>query len=177
MSKTTLKRELVNMDKEQLIELILEVYAARKDAKEYFEFFLNPDVGKLLDKYELAVSKELNRTKRGGYGKARISFIKKQIKEFASFQPGFESEIELMFYTISYALAAESHLHFPDTLMRGVVSIMKGLVDVANANYVADKTLTRLGSLLADSKAGSRYFRRYLGDELASYLAEIGHGV
>ena len=59
MSKTTLKRELVNMDKEQLIELILEVYAARKDAKEYFEFFLNPDVGKLLDKYELAVSKNL----------------------------------------------------------------------------------------------------------------------
>lgn len=37
MSKTSLKKELLNMDKNQLVELILDVYCARKEGKEYFE--------------------------------------------------------------------------------------------------------------------------------------------
>lgn len=171
MSKTSLKKELLNMDKNQLVELILDVYCARKEAKEYFEFFLDPDVAKLQDKYEQAVSKEFNRVKRG-YCKARISVLKNQLKEFASFQPGFEAEIELMLFVVRYALMVESHIHFPDTLLRGVAVIMRRLVEVANSNYVADSTLERLGAMLSDSRLGSRYFRRYLSDELASCLAE-----
>ena len=52
------------MDADQLRELILDVYSARKEAKEYFEFFLDPDVDKLRDKLWTVIEKELNRTKR-----------------------------------------------------------------------------------------------------------------
>ena len=43
MSKIKLKKELQNMSREQLLDIILNVYDARKEAREYFEFFLNPD--------------------------------------------------------------------------------------------------------------------------------------
>ena len=176
MSKITLRKELANMDKSQLLELILDVYDARKEAKEYFEFFLNPDVARLQAKYEAAIAKELDRVKRGGYCKARISVIKKLIKEFSSFQPGFDAEIELLFYTIGYAMAAESHLYFPDTLTRGIAALIKRIVEIADSNYVTDKTLDRLGRLLSDSKAGSRYFRKFLSDELTSCLNVVTPG-
>lgn len=159
------------MEKDQLVELILDAYSARKETKEYLEFFLNPDVGKLQAKYEISVSKELNRVRRGGYCKARISHIKSLVKEFASFQPGFEAEMDLLFYTVSYAMATESHLHFPETLMRGVASLVRMLIDIADTNLVVDKTVMHLKALFGNEQAGSRYFRRFLNNELVSYLA------
>ena len=159
------------MEKDQLVELILEAYSARKEIKEYLEFFLNPDVGKLQAKYEIAVSKELNRVKRGGCCKARISYIKSLVKEFASFQPGFEAEMDMLFFTVSYAIAAESHLHFSETLMRGVASLVQMLIDIADTNLVIDKTVMHLNAMFNNERAGTRYFRRFLNDELASYMA------
>lgn len=43
MSKAALRKELVKMSQEQLVTLILDLYSARPQAKEYFEFFLSPD--------------------------------------------------------------------------------------------------------------------------------------
>lgn len=171
MSKLQLKKELAKMEKDQLVELILEAYSARKETKEYLEFFMNPDVGKLQAKYEIAISKELNRVRRGGYCKARISHIKSLVREFSSFQPGFEAEMDLLFYTLCYAMAAESHLHFPETLMRGVASLVRMLMDMADTNLVVDKTVMHLKAVFSNGQAGSRYFRRFLNDELTSYMA------
>lgn len=173
MSKLQLKKELLNMDQNQLVQLILDAYSARKETKEYFDFFLNPDVEKLLTKYEIAVSKELSRVKRGGYCKARISFIKKLLKEFASYQPGFQAEMDLLSYTIKYAMMSEQHLYFPDTLKSGIASIVKRLVEIADVNMQVDSTINELKTLLDTPKAGSRHFRMYLNNELASILGSV----
>lgn len=173
MSKTQLKKELALMDREQLVELLTEAYSARKEIKEYLDFFLNPDVEKLRAKYEISISKELDRVRRDRYCKARISFIKSKIKEFASFQPGFQAEMDLIFHTVSYAIAVESMLHFPETLVRGIASLISRLVDLAVENYVLEETLANLKGLLSDTRAGSRYFRRYLKDQLEAYLSAV----
>lgn len=159
------------MEKDQLIQLMLDAYSARKETKEYMDFFLNPDVDKLREKYEIKISKELNRVRRGGYCKARISYIKNQLKEFGSFQPGFEAQLDIMIYTLSYAMAAESHLHFPETLMRGIASLLRQIIDLAETNLAVDTTVMHLQALLSNGDAGSRYFRRYLSDELKQYLS------
>lgn len=59
MSKAALRKELVKMSQEQLVTLILDLYSARPQAKEYFEFFLNPDEKELYDKYVKIVEKEV----------------------------------------------------------------------------------------------------------------------
>ena len=67
------------MSQEQLVQIIIDAYDARQETKEYFEFFLNPDVEKLFDKFRKDVMKEFNRTK-WGRSKARVIVIKRQVK-------------------------------------------------------------------------------------------------
>lgn len=39
MSKSTKKKLLLSMTKAEIIEMVLELYSARKEAKEYLEFY------------------------------------------------------------------------------------------------------------------------------------------
>ncbi len=43
MSKAQLKKHLASLDKSQIIEVVMELYEARKEAKDYLEFYLNPN--------------------------------------------------------------------------------------------------------------------------------------
>lgn len=74
MSKSALRKELDRMSREQLEQIILDAYDAKREIKDYFEFFLNPDVNKLLDKQLAIVAKELSRVK-WGTSRARVSII------------------------------------------------------------------------------------------------------
>jgi hypothetical protein len=160
MSKLQLKKELKQLTHEQLMELILDAYDARKEIKEYFEYFLAPDVKKLSEKYKVAISKELSRVKRGGYCKARISHIKSLLKEFASFQPGYEEEIDMMLFTIVYALISAESMYIADTLTNGIVDIMIKMIQLADRNYIADKTIARTNDILhSDDFANLRLSR------------------
>ena len=50
MSKTALKKALAGMDAAQLTELITDLYEARSEAKEYLDFYINPDIDKKMAK-------------------------------------------------------------------------------------------------------------------------------
>lgn len=165
MSKQRLKKEIEQLERHQLEQMILDAYAAKKEIKEYFDFFLNPDIEKLTEKYKVAISKEFSRSKRG-HSKARISTVKKLIKEFEGFQPGFDVEIDLLFYVINYALLTETTVYFSETLMKGIAALAQKMIEIADRNLVADKVLMNLTALLHDETGGSRYFRRYLRESI-----------
>lgn len=173
MSKAQLKKELLNLDKDQLVELVLEAYSARKETKEYFEFYLDPDVNKLRSKYESAIFRELNRVKRRSYSKARISTLKKLIKEFRSYHPGFESEIDLLIYTVETAVEREAQVHYPDTLINGIANLCREILTIADENQVFADVLDRLMSFLNDERRSSKYFRRFLRHELESVSSHL----
>ena len=52
MSKSTIKKLLQSMTKENIIEMVLELYSARKEAKEYLEFYASPDEKGKLEEYK-----------------------------------------------------------------------------------------------------------------------------
>ena len=52
MSKATVKKLLMSMPKEEIIGMVLEMYDARKEAKEYLEFYANPDEDGKLEEYK-----------------------------------------------------------------------------------------------------------------------------
>lgn len=180
MSKAQFKKELAGLEKEQLVEMMVDLYSRRKDFKEYFEFFLNPDVKKLTAKYHDLISKELERVKRGARSKARISVIKTLLKDFASFQPGFESEIDMGLFVMVYALSVEKRIWFTPTLEKGIAKILCDTVELADRNNVTAETLKRVAAILDGDAHGSRYFRTFLKDTLSGYLAasasKIGKG-
>ena len=43
MPKAKLKKHLLSLTKEQITDIVLELYDARKEAKDYLEFYLAPD--------------------------------------------------------------------------------------------------------------------------------------
>lgn len=51
MSKSTLKKHLQTLNKEQLIETVLEMYDNLKPAKEYLEYYLSPKEKVMYEKY------------------------------------------------------------------------------------------------------------------------------
>lgn len=177
MSKTDLKKELANLNAEQLRQLILDTYSARKEFKVYFDFFVNPEPQKLYDKYVQAIAKELDRRKYGSRSKARISTLKKLISEFESFHPGYSFVEDLMLFTVSYALLAGMELQFADAMFNGIAAIMRKALDLADLNNDLEKVLEVVGNMLGDEAHGSRYFRRYLRESLEEYLSDTSRAI
>lgn len=165
MGKQQLKKEIQALPREQLELMILEAYEARKEIKQYFDFFINPDIDKLTDKYILEINKEFRRSKHGR-SNARITRIRKLYKEYQGYHPGFDKEIELLMHIITTALLIDNVFYISETMVRGVGALMKQMVIMSDANLVADEVLTKLTALLADKSAGSKYFRIYLKEQL-----------
>ena len=171
MSKIALKKELLTLDRDQLVAVILDAYTARKEFKEYFEYFLNPDPEKLLDKFKIITAKELDRTKRGSYSRARISFLRKQIKAFDSFQPEAEWSLRLRLFIVAYAMVCEMRQYFPATLSEGIASIMTATIDFADANQLFASTLADIEKMLDNPDAGTEHFRNFLKTRLMDHIA------
>lgn len=165
MSKTRFKKELALMDREQLVGLLLEAYDARKETKEYFEFFLNPDVEKLTDKFRKLIAKEFAREKRR-YCRARISNVKGALRDYASFQPGDEQVLDLYLWTVRLAMATEKRVDFTEALIKSVAGLLQAAVAFADKALLADRAIAAVDAILADSAAGTIYFRRALSNHL-----------
>ena len=64
MSKTTIKKLLQSMTKAEIIEMVLELYSARKEAKEYLEYYACPDENEKLEEYKSIIREEFYPKKR-----------------------------------------------------------------------------------------------------------------
>ncbi len=160
MSKIQLKKELKSFDREQLVQLILDVYSARKEAKAYFDFFVNPDVEALTEKYKKALFKEMNRGKYRD-SKARISKIKQLLKEFASYGVDAEARIDLSMYVLDLSLETERRLYFSKTLYSGMQAILEEVAELGDKNQIFDKVMNRINELLSGRK-GTKYYTNFL---------------
>lgn len=58
MSKSTIKKLLQSMTKAEIIEMVLELYSARKEAKQYLEFYACPDEKGKLEEYKSIIREE-----------------------------------------------------------------------------------------------------------------------
>jgi len=95
MSKTTLKKELQKLTKEQLVEQILDLYDKNKSVKEFYEFYLNPVSEKeLFEKYKQVICNEFY--PKRGEPKTRFSVCKKAISDFKALTPSPELIADLM---------------------------------------------------------------------------------
>jgi hypothetical protein len=97
MSKLTLKKHLQTLSKEQVIETVLNMYDAVKPAKEYLEYFLNPDEKAMYEKYKKVITDEFYPRTMIFYPKLRFSVARKAIAEFRALKPSPELLADLMF--------------------------------------------------------------------------------
>jgi hypothetical protein len=96
MSKTELKKHLLSLTKEQIVEQVLGLYDTCKPAKEYFEYFLNPDEKGQFGKCKAIIINEFYPKGKYVEPKTRFSVAKKAITDFRSLSPSPELLGDLM---------------------------------------------------------------------------------
>lgn len=104
MSKVALKKYLNTLQKGEIIEMVLDLYDARKEAKEYLEYYLNPDEKEKLKEYKTIILNEFF-PKRGDR-KCRFSVCRKAIADFRKVYPAPENLADLMLYLVENACEA-----------------------------------------------------------------------
>lgn len=148
MSRTQLKKELAALDRDQLIQIILDHYSARKDAKAYYDFFLNPDVEALSERYMKLIDKELS---RGSYGKstARFSRVRTAIREFASFGVSPEYVVSLMLATLRRALEIERIRFVTSAFLNAMTRLASDVLNLGDREGIFDSTIKSLEDTLS----------------------------
>jgi len=168
MSKASLKKELSSFDREQLVEIIMAAYSSSKEAKEYFEFFLNPDVDALYEKKLESISKELARNKYG-QSKARISHIRAAIKNLENFGVGPEHVARLMADTLKMMVAAERYYRFMPAMINGSGRLVKSLLEYCDKNGMISFALEEIDKIVRNTSSGRPYFRNFIASQAADF--------
>lgn len=90
MSKATLKKALSSMTKEEIIESICELYDSRREAKDYLEYWINPNPDEALEKYKETVDKMFFFSSGKNRSQPAANDLKRLVKYFSSLV--FDSE-------------------------------------------------------------------------------------
>lgn len=98
MSKAQVKKCLSKLTKEQVIEVVLELYDARKEAKEYLEYYVNPNDSEKLDDYKKIIYNEFYPNR--GEPKCRFSVCRKALSDFIKLKPNPVFLADLMLFYI-----------------------------------------------------------------------------
>lgn len=176
MSKTRLNKELQYMTKDQLIELILDHYSLRKDAKTFLDYYIDPNPHKLFDAFQIKVDRELSRAK-WGHSKARISNLKHLLSDLESFQPGDDIIIEATFFLLKSLIKKEKKLIFSSTLINGTLFFLDKFLDSSARNYTLDKGLKLLSEFIDDSDNVRRSFLSDIKTHIAAWLETSAHNL
>ena len=102
MSKSTIKKLLQSMTKEDIIEMVLELYSARKEAKEYLEFYASPNEKGKLEEYKSIICEEFYPKKRRE-PQTRFSVCRKAVADFKKLKPSADALAELMVSYMEWA--------------------------------------------------------------------------
>lgn len=172
MSKTSLRKELMTFTSEQLVEVIMNAYGSSKEARDYFEFFLNPDPERLMEKKLAVLDKEMRRTK-WGMSKARISIIKGLVKDYASYGVSAGHVVELMLKIINTLITEYRYVNYPETLLKGTQRLVRDCIEYAAANDQLSGALESLNAMVR-ADIGTPNFRRTVAQVMATTIEELG---
>lgn len=164
MSKSQLRKELSLLTKEQLIDLTLDAYAARREVKDFYDFFLKPDAQALQDKYLKIIEREIFRSKYQRM-KCRVSVVKKALKDFASFDPGTEWVVETKVKSLLYLLQAVGAWYYTETIARFASALLTDIIITADRAAILNRFLPILITKI-DSLRGADYIKHQLREIL-----------
>lgn len=90
------------MPKEEIIAMVLEMYSARKEAKEYLEFYAMPDEQGKLEEYKNIIREEFYPQRRRE-PQTRFSVCRKAVADFKKLKPSADAIAELMVSYMEWA--------------------------------------------------------------------------
>ena len=168
MSKSTLKKALSTLTKEQIEEMILDLYAARPEAKEYLDFWVSGDIDSKMTKAKNSIVKECARTQRKR-PRLRITKIKKFIKDIVSLNADSQTISDIMTFAVERICAVGSEGWLKETTQKSSARLLHDtmLYDRANGEIsaIAPRLQAAVDNMRTDSW-WSRDFKTLLSEEI-----------
>lgn len=96
MSKADVKQYIKSLDRTSLEELVLDMYSARKEAREFFEYAIHPNDTVKADLCKDIILKEFFPSR--GEPKTRFSVCRKAIRDFRALDPHPELLADVLLY-------------------------------------------------------------------------------
>lgn len=174
MSKTKLKKELITFTSDELLEVILNTYDSSKEARDYLEFFINPDADKLLDDKTQLIAKEISRVRRGGYSKFRISYIRGIIKGFAAYGVSPDYVCRIMSNTISMLTGHSRYYYYTETQTKGMFKLVADYIVYADRHEMLQSAIEFIDRL-SHSDLGKQSIRKALMQAAREAVAAAGN--
>lgn len=174
MSKTSLKKILKELNAQQLTEVILDMYDARKDAREYLEYFANPNEEKMADKTRAIIDKEFFPLR--GEGKARVSVCRRAIKDFMLLHPSPRLIAEVKYHYVERAVAYGFcwRWHIRESVVNGMITAWRDLLDYCYAQGLLDAMYPAISVMNSQLKTSRSYDAREMLAVYAQFCADNG---
>ncbi|MDE7452289.1 MAG: hypothetical protein K2M52_03040, partial [Paramuribaculum sp.] len=157
------------LDKEQIIEMVLDLYAARPEAKEYLDFWVSGDIDSKLNKAKAGIIKEISRRQRNR-PRPRMTKIKRFIKDIVSLNADSEAVTDIMTFAVERMCSAGSNGWIKDSTQKSTAKLLHDTLAYSRQHGEYATALNRLEAAIADMTADiwwSRDFKKLLADELA----------
>lgn len=155
-----IKRELRKLDKEKLIEIVADLYKKNKSAKEFFDFYVNPNERNLFEKYQDKVFESFYPKRGFGY---KLKEGKKAITDFRKLTTSSDSVADLMLFYVETGV--NFTIDFGDIDENFYLSLERTFVQaltLARKENCLDKYDDRASKVVIDTKNIGWGFHEYL---------------
>lgn len=163
------------MSAEQISEMVLDLYAARSEAREYLDFFVSPDIEKKLYKSRSLIKKEMSRNSKGR-NKSRSTRIRRFIKDISSLNPGAEPVAEIMTFAVEIFCEVGSDQIIKTSVQNGYARLLHDTIVYINDAGLVGDYLPRIEKAV-DSMSSSWWrgneFKKLLKQELKETMESL----
>ena len=167
MGISDIKKELKNLDKEKLIDLVVDIYKKNKSVKEYLDFYISPNEKELFLKYKDKVY-EAFYPKRGD--RFKLSDGKKAISDFKKLEASKELLAELMLLYVETGVEfTNEYGDIDEPFYNSVSSVYSNALKLMNKENILDKFADRAKKVIDDTSNIGWGFHDYLSDIYGDY--------
>lgn len=166
---SNIKKDLKQLSKEELLDILYDLYKSNKAVKDFLNYHLNNDDKKMLNNYKILIYRALNPEK--GHN-LKLAKGKKAISDFKKLGSSPEHQAELMFYYIECGLDFSKRFEYiPDNLTNSMESVFKTALKLLQESGLIEEF--RLSAEELIQKAADIYisdvFNYYLNDFLEEF--------
>ncbi len=170
MGLTDIKKELKELDRDKLIDLVADLYKKNKSVKEYFDFFVNPDEKKLFNKYRDKVY-EAFYPKRGDNFKLKDG--KQAISDFKKLEPSADLLADLMlFYVETGVDFTNDYGDINEGFYSSLESTYVAALTLMKKHNLLDKFKERAGKVVNDTSGIGWGFHDSLGETYSDFYGD-----
>ena len=172
MSKTQLKKYIAGLTAEQVGEILLQVYESSKEAKGWIDFYLNPDIEALSEKYR----KQIHLKCYGRTGKARRPRMRdcnQLIKTFCLLVQDPTPVSDLMLYFMEeITRVASAKGRYSESYFRTMVGQFRKTTEYLYSAGLLEYSMPRLRKIIGLGERCSRYLANEYEEALDEVLGE-----